>query len=453
MMSQILTTIAVVCATAMGPLHAQTARENARPGGSGDATVGLSSSLAEANPSNQFSTPDLEDLRTQLLSLEDTMEQFATLAPPGLLDNDSLQQAKTQIQQMPYQSLNALRRGLNPSGIKSRLTGPRQQIKSYIEARSGASVGGSAKARAMAAVPGQFPTPSGFCNTSMASSPLGNVSQSGYGATGGAGSATSASTGSIDPGSNQQLQYQVDPSTNLITRIPSDVILGYDATRFIADTIRDFSQDACKEDILGENASLACIPLDALAVIADAIDEAIHFCDDDLTGSVIDTSYTGIADVYANLLTIGKSLDSHVTTANTDVDTNITAANTDIDTNIKAANTDIDNKITTQVQAAVTSLQATQAANQALNMQLAIESELLQAGSGGLGSFELPAAYGGYLELTRQIVVNTIQKFQAAGQSVGSAQTSLSLGDAALATNDYKSAFTYYKNAYRLAVQ
>ncbi len=99
------------------------------------------------------------------------------------------------------------------------------------------------------------------------------------------------------------------------------------------------------------------------------------------------------------------------------------------------------------------SLQATQAANQALNMQLAIESELLQAGSGGLGSFELPAAYGGYLELTRQIVVNTIQKFQAAGQSVGSAQTSLSLGDAALASNDYKSAFTYYKNAYRLAVQ
>ncbi len=223
------------------------------------------------------------------------MEQFATLAPPGLVDSDSLQQAKTQIQQMPYQSLNALRRGLSPSGIKSRLIGPRQQIKSYMEARAGASVGNTAKAKAMAAASPEFPTPSGFCNTGMASSPLSNVSQSGYGATGGSGSSTSASTGSIDPGSNQQLQYQVDPSTNVITRIPSDVILEYDATRFIADTIKDFSQDACKEDILGENASLACIPLDALAVIADAIDKAIHFCDDDLTGSVIDTSYTGIS--------------------------------------------------------------------------------------------------------------------------------------------------------------
>jgi len=74
---------------------------------------------------------------------------------------------------------------------------------------------------------------------------------------------------------------------------------------------------------------------------------------------------------------------------------------------------------------ALTALQASLTANQALNLQLAIETELLQAGIGGLGTFELPEAYGGYLGLTRQIVVNTIQNFQAAGQSVGSAMTSL----------------------------
>jgi len=88
------------------------------------------------------------------------------------------------------------------------------------------------------------------------------------------------------------------------------VIVSADVVRFVADTIREFSQDACKQDILGENASLVCIAIDALWVIADAIDEGIHFCDDDLTGSVIDTSYAGVADVHADLYSIGTSLDS-----------------------------------------------------------------------------------------------------------------------------------------------
>ena len=86
-------------------------------------------------------------------------------------------------------------------------------------------------------------------------------------------------------------------------------------------------------------------------------------------------------------------------------------------------------------------------------MRLAIENELLQAGRGGLGLLELPEAFGGRLELTRSIVVDTIANFRKAGQSVGSAEGSLSRGDDALAIKDYKTAFTYYRNAYRLAVQ
>jgi len=86
-------------------------------------------------------------------------------------------------------------------------------------------------------------------------------------------------------------------------------------------------------------------------------------------------------------------------------------------------------------------------------LRLTIENQLLQAGRGGVGLLELPEAFGGRLELTRSIVVDTIANFRKAGQSVGSAEGSLSRGDDALAIKDYKTAFTYYRDAYRLAVQ
>jgi hypothetical protein len=108
-------------------------------------------------------------------------------------------------------------------------------------------------------------------------------------------------------------------------RIPTAVILAADLIRFVADTVQDLSQDACKETILGENGSLACIAVDVLAIVADAIDEGIHFCEDDLNSVVLDTSYEGLSDVHTDLYSIGTSLDTHLTTANTDIDAKIDA--------------------------------------------------------------------------------------------------------------------------------
>jgi len=82
-----------------------------------------------------------------------------------------------------------------------------------------------------------------------------------------------------------------------------------------------------------------------LAVVADAVDEGIHFCDDDLTGNVIDASFVGLGDVHNDVLNIGTALDTHIGAANTDIDTKISTATTTINTSISAADLDIDTKI------------------------------------------------------------------------------------------------------------
>jgi hypothetical protein len=172
-----------------------------------------------------------------------------------------------------------------------------------------------------------------LCSSSGSSA---NPGSGGIGATGGSGTPPSVSTGTITTGSDQS--FTQDPSH---LRIPTGVVIAADVVRFVADAIREFSQDACKEEILGFNASLVCIAVDALWVIADAIDEGIHFCDDDLTANVIDTSYNGLADVHTDLYTIGTNLDTHVSNVNTDIDTKIAS----LDTHLSNVNTDIDTKV------------------------------------------------------------------------------------------------------------
>jgi hypothetical protein len=281
----------------------------------------------------------LEDLRTQLLNLTDAVQQMGALAPSGVADMSGLQQARSQIQQMPYKQLNTLRQGLSSSKLKARLDPARAQLSAYTGGQAQGAVSapnGSSKLSAKFTDSTPFPSPAGFCNSNTLTSAVNNSSGS-IGATGGSGTPPSVRTGTVNTGSDTSLQQ--DPSH---LRIPTGVFLAADAIRFTADAIREFSQDACKEEILGFNASLVCIAVDALWVIADAIDEGIHFCDDDLTANVIDTSYNGLVDVHTDLL----SVDGDVVAANTDIDTRITNANTDIDTRITNTDTDIDTRIT-----------------------------------------------------------------------------------------------------------
>jgi hypothetical protein len=80
-----------------------------------------------------------------------------------------------------------------------------------------------------------------------------------------------------------------------------------------------------------------------------------------------------------------------------------------------------------------------------------IEEDLSQPGAHPVALFEVPESNGGFLNLTRSIVADTIAKMRATGQGVGNAQAFLAAGDAAKAANDYKGAYTNYGKAYRAA--
>ena len=86
-----------------------------------------------------------------------------------------------------------------------------------------------------------------------------------------------------------------------------------------------------------------------------------------------------------------------------------------------------------------------------LDLRLKIEEDLSQPGAHPIALFEIPAAQGGYLDRTREIVADTIAKLQASGQTIGNAQAFLSAGDIAVAAHAYKTAYMDYGKAYRAA--
>ncbi len=87
-----------------------------------------------------------------------------------------------------------------------------------------------------------------------------------------------------------------------------------------------------------------------------------------------------------------------------------------------------------------------------LKLHLKIEANLLNTAQ-PIGLFELPSAGGGYLEVARAIVADTITKMVAAGQPVSTAAASLATGDGYFNAGNYKLAYRSYQKAYGLAVQ
>jgi hypothetical protein len=83
-------------------------------------------------------------------------------------------------------------------------------------------------------------------------------------------------------------------------------------------------------------------------------------------------------------------------------------------------------------------------------LQIEIEKSLLLHDR--ISHFYLPAAFGGRLELVREIVVEAIVQNQAAGIDVGVAPASVAQGDVHYAAGEWKSAYDEYQQAYRTVV-
>jgi len=83
-------------------------------------------------------------------------------------------------------------------------------------------------------------------------------------------------------------------------------------------------------------------------------------------------------------------------------------------------------------------------------LQIEIEKSLLLHDR--ISHFYLPAAFGGRLELMREIVVEAIVQNQAAGIDVGGAPASVAQGDVHYAAGEWKGAYDEYQQAYRTVV-
>src|SRR6266849_10102602 len=132
MRNKFLTTITVAVCLAAGvaqPLRAQETRQIPRSAPRSGARFALAPDPAQQPPGGQHPLQTLEDLRGELLNLADTIREFAGLAPAELVDTDSLQQARVQIQQMPAQSLNTLRQAIDPAKLHDRVLRARAAVE------------------------------------------------------------------------------------------------------------------------------------------------------------------------------------------------------------------------------------------------------------------------------------------------------------------------------------
>jgi hypothetical protein len=302
--------------------------------------MGLAPDPAESVGVGTYPQQTLEDLRGELLNLADSVQDFAALAPPEVVDTSSLLQARGQIQQMSTQYLNALRKGIDPSKLHDRLLRARAVVAEYSRARSQTktTAKSATKTTAVSVRPetAGFPNANGFCTSANGSD---------------------------------------------VNRIPTAVVLAADVVFFIADGVRELAQDACKETVValgeGGNTSLACTIVDTVWIVAKAVNEGIHFCDDDLTGAVVDANYarldhihTDLAAVQSGVNTVGTqvtNLDTHVS----NVDAHISNEFSALDTHLTTLLASLSNQVST-VQAALDQ------ANQRLLVLIAGEKQIMK---------------------------------------------------------------------------
>ncbi len=86
---------------------------------------------------------------------------------------------------------------------------------------------------------------------------------------------------------------------------------------------------------------------------------------------------------------------------------------------------------------------------QDMDLRLKIEANLASEGKKNISSFLLPEAFGGALELVREIVSETIEAAIDAGFDVKHAERELTCGDNLFAAGDYAGAYEAYARAYR----
>jgi hypothetical protein len=220
---------------------------------------------------------------------------------------------------------------------------------------------------------------------------------------------------------------------------------------------------ACNEDILGENGSAACIPLAIAADVANGFFDTSAWCSGEVTANQVDANFNRLGhihdDLTAGITTIVSN--DNTNTANIVSNDNTNTANIVSNDNTNTANivsndnanrTLIINNDNANLATIISNANANKNELRDLILRTQIEADLAtEASAVTVALYALPAAQGGYLDLVKTIVTETIAKIQAAGGNISNAQAFLSDANAAKAAGDFKTAYSLYRKAYKAA--
>jgi len=417
-------------------------------------------SIKAQDDQTRFSPEELEQMRSALLDLLDSNQELSTLLSPQALSkekndgfggkekDDNYDSARKQIQNMSEKELTTLRTVLNPSKMKAKLDTSRATFSEF--------------------------------KNSVMKADSDTANRAGL------------------PGINS---YCGNP-------VPTGVIIAADVVFFIAEGVRDVAQNVCNQVAVvvvagvggGANTRLACNITDAIYLVAKALNQAIHFCDDDYAASVGQASYDRLGhihddleDVKANDNTNYTNIIGNATTNTTTITGAVTTAtntivSNDNDNKDTIVDNDNDNKdiivnndnantlaLTTLVNAALTQIISNANANKDetknLLLRTQIEADLASTdgstfvalyetpvtvcfpslNSQGLPQLGIPASVTqcGLLDLVRSIVQQTIANIGTGTN----AQSFFNTGDAQRAAGQYKAAYTSYRKAYKAAAK
>ncbi len=364
----------------------------------------------------QYPPEELEQLRSMLLEFVDTVKEYSDLLLP---DNPELGRkldaARKQFEQYSPQQLYTLRATLNPAEMNARFGEARAALEPYRPALE---------------------------SIRQEKLQLSKLQQS-------SGMVQIESAGLPDRGGPDAVCNAI-PGVGT-GRVSFAVTTAADAIFLTAAGIRAGLSRGCNQVLVvageGGNTSSACIAADVVYYAALAVRAKLTACDLDYTGRTVDANFSRLGHIHTDL-------ENSVANDNT----NKTAIIDNDNTN-KTAIVNNDNTNTTTILTAIANSQTainnnTNAGkNELRDLILRTQIEANLADEGGdhfVGLYITPSANGGYLELVRSIVVDTIAKL--AGKHTADANKWLAQGDAQKAAGNFKEAYEAYRKAYLAAV-
>lgn len=396
-------------------------------------------SIRAQDGQTEFSPEELEQMRSALLELFESVQEFSGLLSPeartkaGIKDfgepltADQSDDVRTQIQKMSSQELTTLRKVLNPTKMRTKLAASRATLNEYKNSVSNETSETGNR--------GTLPVVNSYCGAPVSSA----------------------------------------------------AIIAADAVYFIAEGVRDIAQNVCNQVVLGANLRSGCNVTDAIYLAAKGVNQGLHFCDDDYAASIGEANYArlehihgDIEDIKANDNTNYTNIIGNATTNTTTITTTVTTAKTDIVNNDNSNKDTIVNNdnanalaLTTLVNSALTQIISNANANKDETKNLLLRTQIeadLSSTDGStfvalyetpstvcfpsLNSFGLPQAgvpastvQCGLLDLVRSIVRQTIANVGAGTN----AQNFFDTGDSQRAAGQYKAAYASYRKAYKAA--